>query len=332
MVNRPVVFIGSSSESLALAEAIQVELHSEQIEAVVWRRLFEPGEMTLEALDKKASDFDFAVLVLSGDDVLESRGATTRAPRDNLLFELGLFVGRLGRDRSFYLFKSTERTKLPSDLAGATGVEYTEPGSFGLAPAVAGACQQLRSRILAMGPRDRAGRHPAMRIDFAYLPEVPVEARGWKLGHNMKEGRLPTVEVLEDRRFGRALVMKAEDGAYMDLELPYLVSATDVELLVKSGGWVVYPIIDLRHSKDGKTLTHAYLRLSEWDQRVQKFNDCEWFVPHRAVPIEHDWHSVLINIPRLVAMTFATEGWLYWRIRGIRLRGRVTLSSVAIYS
>jgi hypothetical protein len=126
--------------------------------------------------------------------------------------------------------------------------------------------------------------------------------------------------------------MTAEDGAYMDLELPYPMSATDVELLVKSGGWVVYLIIELRHSKDGKPFRRAFLKHTEWDQRLQKFDNREWCVPHRAVTIERDWHSVLISIPSLVAMTFATEGWSYWRMRGIRLRGTVTLSSVAIYS
>ena len=75
-------------------------------------------------MDEKASDFDFAVLIFSGDGVLESRGATCKAPRDNILFEMGLFVGRLGRGLTFYLFKPRERPNLPSDLAGTTGVEY----------------------------------------------------------------------------------------------------------------------------------------------------------------------------------------------------------------
>ena len=53
------VFIGSSKEGLPVAQAIQRGLHSELIEAVLWTTLFEPAELTLEALDKKAGDFDY---------------------------------------------------------------------------------------------------------------------------------------------------------------------------------------------------------------------------------------------------------------------------------
>jgi Predicted nucleotide-binding protein containing TIR-like domain len=271
MVYRPVVFIGSSSESLAIAEAVQAELQgSQEVEAVLWKRLFEPGDITLQALDEKAGDFDFAVLILSGDDVLESRGATSKAPRDNLLFETGLFVGRLGRNRTFYLFKASERPKLPSDLAGTTGVEYTDPGFYGLQPALAPACQQLRSRFQSLGPRNRTTRCPALRIDFSYLPDVTLEARGWRKGHNSPAGTLAEIEVLNDRRFGLSLVMKAEVGAYIDYYLPYLIEATDVEFVVKGGRWVLYPIIDVKHSSQARTMESVYLRLSEKDRQVQK--------------------------------------------------------------
>src|SRR6516164_5447019 len=121
---RPVVFIGSSSEGRPVAEAIQTTLNGNEVEAVLWTTLFEPSYLTIEALDQKAGDFDFALFVFSSDDVLESRGTRGPAPRDNILLEFGLFVGRLGRERVFYAFRSGDRPKLPSDLAGTTGVEY----------------------------------------------------------------------------------------------------------------------------------------------------------------------------------------------------------------
>ncbi len=76
----------------------------------------------------------------------------------------------------------------------------------------------------------------------------------------------------------------------------------------------------------------VYLRLSEKDRQVQKFNAAEWSVPHLAFRVEHDWHSIAINLPKVVSMTFGTEGWVYWRMRGLRLRGHVTLSSITIFS
>jgi hypothetical protein len=263
MIDRPVVFIGSSSECLPIAEVVQSELQSSQVEAVLWKRLFAPGDMTLQALDEKASDFDFAVLIFSGDDILESRGAALKAPRDNLVFEMGLFVGRIGRNRTFYLFKASERPKLPSDLAGTTGVEYTDPGVYGLQPALAPACHQLRSRFQTLGPRKPTARYPASRLDFSYLPDVTVEARGWRKAQDKPAGKLADVDFLNDRRFSRALVMKAERGAYMDYLLPDLIEATDVEFVVKSGGWVICAIIELKHISQPQTMEGVFLRLSE---------------------------------------------------------------------
>ena len=40
--------------------------------------------------------FDFAILVLTADDLVASRDVLSTAPRDNVLFELGLFMGGLG--------------------------------------------------------------------------------------------------------------------------------------------------------------------------------------------------------------------------------------------
>ncbi len=67
---------------------------------------------------------DFAVLVLTPDDVTESRGASQLSPRDNVLFECGLFMGRLGRERAFIVCDKSTKLKLPSDLAGVSLIPY----------------------------------------------------------------------------------------------------------------------------------------------------------------------------------------------------------------
>src|ERR1039458_2888109 len=94
----PKVFLGSSSEGLSVAKAIQTGLK----EAAVCRpRRWDQGvislsQTTIEALTKAASTYDFAILVATPDDVSESRGTRQVCPRDNVLFETGLFVGTLG--------------------------------------------------------------------------------------------------------------------------------------------------------------------------------------------------------------------------------------------
>jgi Predicted nucleotide-binding protein containing TIR-like domain len=68
--------------------------------------------------------FDFGIMVLSPDDLLESRNERFASPRDNVVFELGLFMGRLGRSRTFIVHEKDANLKLPSDLAGISISPY----------------------------------------------------------------------------------------------------------------------------------------------------------------------------------------------------------------
>jgi hypothetical protein len=83
------------------------------------------GGDVLDDLLRYVSVFDFAVLVLTADDLTSSKGRRTAAPRDNVIFELGLFMGVRGRRRAFAVIAPNKagKLKLPSDLAGNTKLQ-----------------------------------------------------------------------------------------------------------------------------------------------------------------------------------------------------------------
>src|SRR5262245_36160624 len=116
-VKSPNVFIGSSAEGLSIAEAIQLNLEHECETTLWYQGVFGLGEGTLEALVRAAATFDFAVLVLTPDDLVTKRQKGGQQPRDNVLFELGLFMGKLGRDRTFIVYERKAPLDLPTDLA-----------------------------------------------------------------------------------------------------------------------------------------------------------------------------------------------------------------------
>jgi predicted nucleotide-binding protein len=89
-------FIGSSSESLNIANAIKRSLHGE-IDCTVWTdRFFKLSRTTIETLSTEVDNFDVGILVFGEDDALSSQGTSFSVTRDNVLFEYGLFCGRLG--------------------------------------------------------------------------------------------------------------------------------------------------------------------------------------------------------------------------------------------
>src|SRR5262245_49568299 len=120
----PALFIGSSSEGEGIARALQAEVE-QQCEPTVWPQdVFRPGGTPLSDLLTTAHNADFAALVLTPDDSVVSRGKQAPVARDNVIFELGLFLGALGPQRVFIIRPRGQPLHLPSDLAGITVLDY----------------------------------------------------------------------------------------------------------------------------------------------------------------------------------------------------------------
>lgn len=154
-MSKPVIFIGSSSEGLPVAYAIQENLESIG-DVYVWTQgVFSLGSSYLGSLINELDKADFAILVLTEDDVTISRNQETASPRDNVLFELGLFMGRLGRDRSFFVYDTEKNIKIPSDLSGISGAGYKLQQSGNLQASLGSACNKIRTAVSKTGPRPK---------------------------------------------------------------------------------------------------------------------------------------------------------------------------------
>jgi SAM-dependent methyltransferase len=169
MPDPPIAFIGSSTEGGPIAEAIQQNLY-EVCESNIWfQGVFAPGNSTLESLVSQLDLYDFAILVFTPDDDMNRRGAASLIPRDNVLVELGLFIGSLGRHRTFVVHQRHSGITIPSDLAGVTLAPYVLPAHSTLQAALGPACAQIRNVIRSQGRRQR----PSVQ---AVLPPSPPPA------------------------------------------------------------------------------------------------------------------------------------------------------------
>jgi hypothetical protein len=167
MTVRPSLFVGSSSEGLEFARAVRGQLDG-AAEITVWSEgAFEVGRTFIEDLSRAASRFDFAVLVLTPDDFLESRTKGEFGPRDNVIFELGLFMGAIGRDRTFILQQNCTDLKIPSDLSGVTTAQFSWPRTDGnRKAAVATACDAIREKVQTLGVRSRSEEGEVAGLDL----------------------------------------------------------------------------------------------------------------------------------------------------------------------
>ncbi len=224
---KPSVFIGSSAEALDLARAIEFQLQNDG-EITIWNEgFFSLSGTTLETLVNALSRFDFAILVLSPDDFIESRDLPTRAPRDNVMFELGLFMGRLGRARTFVVFDESARPKMPTDLAGVTAATFMgERTDKNYIAAVSPACTLIRNSIRDLGVSDTRG---TQRIQAAADQVDVMSASVARLVHLLARSRTVELDIVA-RQFGLFLPPGMLDKLRRDLEdLEKSVSLVDAD-------------------------------------------------------------------------------------------------------
>lgn len=149
------VFVMSSVEALPVTRLLVQHFKHDPFLTVVWDHgVFRASHYTLEELEQQLEQADFAIAVAHADDMVISRDDEWPAMRDNVLFELGMFIGFLGRRRAFLMEPREEKLKLPSDLAGLTTVPYRYVKGADARAYLAPACEQIRTRILEAGPRD----------------------------------------------------------------------------------------------------------------------------------------------------------------------------------
>jgi hypothetical protein len=164
---KPSIFIGSSSEGLVVAEAVK-QAFADFDEVDIWTEgVFGLNQAYLESLLRAANLYDFAILCLTADDLVESRGITQKAPRDNLVFELGLFMGRMGVNRAFILCEDS--IKILSDFEGIAVTTFQHPQEGSLSAVVRAACQGIRQSMESALQKSEPGFLPSTALAIGYF-------------------------------------------------------------------------------------------------------------------------------------------------------------------
>ncbi len=88
------------------------------------------GKTIIEKFEAHSNDVSFAIVLLSPDDqgckVKSFPDKAKFRARQNVILELGYFIGKLGRDRVFVLHKNSSDFEMPSDIMGVLYTPYIE--------------------------------------------------------------------------------------------------------------------------------------------------------------------------------------------------------------
>ncbi|MRD47495.1 hypothetical protein GHT07_09415 [Caenimonas koreensis DSM 17982] len=186
---KPRLFIGSSVESLEIAYAIQESLDHDA-ECTVWTQgVFRPTRQALDSLIQTLDTVDCAVFAFTPDDIAIIRGEQHRIVRDNIIFELGLFMGRLGAAGCFLVApRSSPALHLPSDLLGLTVLTYNDQRSDkNNFAALGAACNAIRRELPAVARLRREASLDALPVETVQDKYLRLEAL-WN-GDELKRDR-----------------------------------------------------------------------------------------------------------------------------------------------
>lgn len=156
-MTKPTLFIASSVEGLRIADAINANLEHDA-HCTIWRAgTFKLSSQSVDDLVKKSSTIDFAVFVFTPDDVAAIRKHEEAIARDNVVFEMGLFIGAIGKDRCYIVKPRGVQMHLPSDLLGMNPADYAVDRPDGdIESALNYACKLIKDRIRELGAINRS--------------------------------------------------------------------------------------------------------------------------------------------------------------------------------
>ena len=147
------IFIGSSSENREVVKALRAILGKARrtafdVDPAPWDEgVFKLSAAYIESLEQELDRADFSILVLTPNDVTRIRETEAMTPRDNVVFELGLFMGRLRRHRCYMVYARDDKPKLPTDLLGIKAVTYQTVDAADLENALLPACEEILDRV-----------------------------------------------------------------------------------------------------------------------------------------------------------------------------------------
>lgn len=185
MSDKPTVFIASSSEAISVSEAVHIKLDHE-VRPNIWNNAFDISTITITSLIEQTKTVDYAVFVFHPDDKIFIREEEYNSVRDNVILELGMFIGALGLDKCFILAPQEKGStfRIPSDLAGVT-ISFYDSQEPDITNAVTASCAKIKQRIKSL---EASKKTPEAVSELETLKNQlsSTQSRIWSLNHDIQ--------------------------------------------------------------------------------------------------------------------------------------------------
>lgn len=182
---KPTIFIGSSLEGLNTARAIEQSL-SGFSKCVLWPSIFDLTKSSFDNLTSQIAFYDYAILIATADDIVESRGKSQDAMRDNVLFEFGLFTGGLGKTRTLLVVE--DGVKILTDLNGITLTFLPRKSAPDFDDKIGKAIEKIKNHMMDKESTFDLGFLPSTTLAYGYFSNF-VERTVERLLEDKRDGK-----------------------------------------------------------------------------------------------------------------------------------------------
>lgn len=253
---KPKVFVGSSSEAIPIAREFCAAL-SEDATMIRWWRCgeFLPTQTTFDAILRVADVYDFGLFIMTPDDDIVSRDKKTKCARDNVILELGCFLGNIGPDRTFAVIQDAveekDKLKLISDLSGVHIPRFRIGDKDETTSSIENAVNRIREIIERLGRR-QFGRD--LRIQFS---------RRWEYDRSTKTFSMRLDPIKVDKHRDRIIdgyfllvcrkrrTQALEHDGKIVIGKPRKIARTDTDILLIVQGGLVFSRLQAANIVDG---------------------------------------------------------------------------------
>ena len=160
---KPKIFIGSSKAGYEIATKVKNCL-SNVGDCFLWQDegVWETNRSTFDNLLRMTSYFDFGVFVATADDLTLTNDKIVIEARDNVILEMTLFLGSLGKDKSFLLVE--KGIKLPSDFSGIYMPQFTKDDD----KSIEAGCKAFENKIVEHYRLGHLSLYPTTALAIGY--------------------------------------------------------------------------------------------------------------------------------------------------------------------
>jgi len=173
------------------------------------------------------------------------------------------------------------------------------------------------------------------QINFDYLPDSPLN-HGWTVAYNSPGPGAKWLVPVDASSSGSIAIEMEDLGCAIDFRVDPNAALCDrltCDAKLSDGTALFFLSVQLANRSGAQTTKFIkYVLGTDKPSPTPGYADSEWTLPIKPLPLPGGWRRLDITFAESVAQTWGAFGWSFRSLVAIRLRGRISVSPISLFS